>query len=65
MLTVLGGLAEFERHLIRARTREGRYSEFSFERPISSWAASCTRDFFSRRLPPKNHLVARGAVPGV
>jgi DNA invertase Pin-like site-specific DNA recombinase len=24
MLTVLGGLAEFERDLIRARTREGR-----------------------------------------
>ena len=24
MLTVLGGLAEFERELIRARTREGR-----------------------------------------
>jgi DNA invertase Pin-like site-specific DNA recombinase len=24
MLTVLGGLAEFERHLIRARTGEGR-----------------------------------------
>jgi DNA invertase Pin-like site-specific DNA recombinase len=24
MLTILGGLAEFERHLIRARTEDGR-----------------------------------------
>ena len=27
MLTVLGGLAEFERHLILARTTEGRKRE--------------------------------------
>jgi DNA invertase Pin-like site-specific DNA recombinase len=33
MLTVLGGLAEFERELIRARTGEGRSRGVRFGRP--------------------------------
>jgi DNA invertase Pin-like site-specific DNA recombinase len=38
MLTVLGGLAEFERDLIRARTGEGR--ERAKARAVSRWGAS-------------------------
>jgi hypothetical protein len=37
MLTVLGGLAEFERHLILARTSEGTFATL-----ISDWRARTT-----------------------
>jgi hypothetical protein len=40
MLTVLGGLAEFERELIRARTGEGRSFRSASRRAISSSAAT-------------------------
>jgi len=39
MLTVLGGLAEFERELIRARTGEGR--KRAKDRGVRFWETKC------------------------
>ena len=69
ILTVLGGLAEFERELIRARTSEGRARAKADRRPSSlSPGSSCSGSPFllpvdrevERPIGANNKLQARG-----
>ena len=67
MLTVLGGLAEFERELIRARTGEGRERAKArgvrFGRLTATRrSASASRPQYSKKLPRFLRAMLRGAA---